>query len=81
VVAAFGGNCALPLAAWAHPADPPGAEGLVLTALLALPDGSRVARARASAPTAGEAADTCVAALREQGADEILAQIGTQIDP
>ncbi len=72
VVAAFGGNCALPLAAWARPAE---AGALVLTALLALPDGSRVARAQATAATPREVADTCVAALRDQGADEILSQI------
>ncbi len=76
VVAAFGGNCALPLAAWARPAAE-GGEALTLTALLATPDGSRIARARASAGSPREAAEACVAAMRAQGADEILARIGS----
>ncbi len=71
VVAAFGGNCALPLGAWARPASE-GAEELTLTALLATPDGSRIARAEATAGSPAEVARACVTAMRERGADAIL---------
>ncbi|MFP3940324.1 MAG: hydroxymethylbilane synthase [Thermoanaerobaculia bacterium] len=74
VVAAFGGDCTLPLGAWARPAD--GGDGLALTALLATPDGRRVARARAAAGSPEEVAAACVASMREQGADDILEAIG-----
>jgi hydroxymethylbilane synthase len=71
VVAAFGGDCTLPLAAWAR------AEGnaLRLTALLATPDGRHAARGEALAATPQEVADACVAAMRADGADEVLARI------
>jgi hydroxymethylbilane synthase len=75
VVAAFGGNCALPLAAWARPAGEVGG-GLRLTALLATPDGRRVARAEATAHTPEEVAGAVIEALRDGGADEILRRIG-----
>jgi hydroxymethylbilane synthase len=74
VVAAFGGNCALPLAAWARPAGEVGGA-LRLTALLATPDGRRVARAEATAHTPEEVAGAVIAALRDGGADEILRRI------
>jgi hydroxymethylbilane synthase len=73
VVAAFGGNCALPLAAWARP-DGDGGR-IRLTALLATPDGRHSARGEAVAATPDEAADACIAALREDGAEEILARL------
>ncbi len=73
IVAAFGGNCALPLAAWARP---DGDDGMALSALLALPDGSRVARADATAGTPEEVAAKVVDAMRDRGADEILEEIG-----
>lgn len=79
IVAAFGGNCALPLAAWARPAsaDEDGEEGaLTLTGLLAMPEGERIARAEATAGSAEEVAAQVVAAMREQGAEEILEAIG-----
>ena len=78
IVAAFGGNCALPLAAWARPAREIGdAEGsLELSALLATPDGRRVARADAVAGSPEEAAAECVRRMRDRGAEEILAEIG-----
>lgn len=82
VVAAFGGNCALPLAAWARPAVGAEDEGrLMLTALLASPDGARVARAEATAGSPEEAAAACVAAMRERGADEILDAIPGAMAP
>ncbi len=72
VVAAFGGDCTLPLGAWARP---DGDGSLRLTALLATPDGRHSARAEAVGATPQEAADACVAAMRENGADEVLERI------
>jgi len=73
VVAAFGGNCALPLAAWARE------EGgrLRLTALLATPDGSLAARGEAVGDDPVAVAEACVAAMRGNGAGEVLARLGT----
>jgi hydroxymethylbilane synthase len=72
VVAAFGGDCALPLAAWARLDD----SGAVhLEALLALPDGTAVARGAAVGSTAEAAAARCVEHLRAAGADRLLATI------
>jgi len=78
VVAAFGGNCALPLAAWARPTDD---GGLTMAAMLSTPDGARVARAEATAPSADEVAAEVVRLMRERGADDILEQIGTAAGP
>jgi hydroxymethylbilane synthase len=71
VVAAFGGDCTLPLAAWARPEG----TSLRLTALLATSDGRHAARGEAVAATPREAAGACVAAMRADGADEVLARI------
>jgi hydroxymethylbilane synthase len=71
VVAAFGGDCTLPLAAWARPEG----DRLRLTALLATPDGRHAARGDAVGASPAEAADACVAALRENGAGEVLARL------
>jgi hydroxymethylbilane synthase len=73
VVAAFGGNCALPLAAWAREED----GRLRLTALLATPDGSLAARGEAVGDDAVEVAEACVAAMRAGGAGEVLGRLGT----
>jgi len=73
VVAAFGGDCTLPLAAWARPAGENGA--LRLTALLATPDGRHAARGEAVGDRPEDVAGACVAAMRENGADEVLARI------
>lgn len=75
VVAAFGGDCTLPLAAWARPAEGGDGGRLRLSGLLATPDGGRVARGDAGGATAEEAAERCVAAMREDGAEEVLARI------
>ena len=77
VVAAFGGDCTLPLAAWAReqPGDGGGQSRLRLTALLASPDGGRIARGEGVAGSAAEAAAECVAAMRASAADEILKAI------
>ena len=71
VVDAFGGDCNLPLAAWATPAD----DGVRLRALLASPDGREVVRAEAVAPAPEAAAEACVAHLRAAGAGRLLAAI------
>ena len=73
VVAAFGGNCALPLAAWARE------DGgrLRLTALLATPDGTLAARGEAVGDDPVAVAEACVAAMRAGGADAVLAKLRT----
>jgi len=77
VVAAFGGSCVLPLAAWAREeSGAGGAPRLRLLALLATPDGSLAARAEVVAADPRSAAEACVAALKENGADEVLARLG-----
>jgi len=73
VVAAFGGDCTLPLAAWARPDGNDGA--LRLTALLATPDGRHFARGEATGDDPARLAADCVEAMRREGADEVLARI------
>jgi hydroxymethylbilane synthase len=73
VVAAFGGNCTLPLAAWAREED----GRLRLTALLATPDGSLAARGEAVGDDPVAVAEDCVEVMRAGGANEILARLGT----
>jgi hydroxymethylbilane synthase len=76
VVAAFGGDCTLPLAAWARQERRPDGElQLRLTALLATSDGRRVARGEGLAGDPATAAEHCIRALREDGADEVLARL------
>ena len=75
VVAAFGGDCTLPLAAWARPAGSDSFGALRLTALLATPDGRHSARGEAVGADPAEVAAACVARLREAGADEVLERI------
>ncbi len=77
VVAAFGGDCTLPLAAWARGEGGAGTAlpRLRLTALLATPDGLRIARGEAVADSPEQAAARCVEAMREDGADEVLAAL------
>lgn len=75
VVAAFGGDCTLPLGAWATGGgEVPGEDraAIRLVAYLATPDGARSARAGVTAASPEEAARRVVAALREAGADAIL---------
>jgi hydroxymethylbilane synthase len=73
VVAAFGGDCTLPLAAWARPEGDGGA--LRLTALLATPDGRHAARGEAVGECPEEVTAACVVAMRADGADEVLERI------
>lgn len=73
IVAAFGGDCTLPLAAWARPE---GTDGRIrLTALLATPDGHHAARGEAVGDSPAEVAEACAAAMREDGAEEVRARI------
>ncbi|MFN3984754.1 MAG: hydroxymethylbilane synthase [Rhodocyclaceae bacterium] len=71
---ALAGSCEVPLGAYAEIRD----GMLCLRGFVALPDGSRMVRAeREGAPAEAEALGLALAAaLREQGADEILAQLG-----
>jgi hydroxymethylbilane synthase len=71
---ALGGNCALPLAALAEMRD----GALRLRALVASPDGLRMARAECTGPASEPEALGARAAqlLRERGAGEILAALG-----
>jgi hydroxymethylbilane synthase len=70
IVAAFGGDCTLPLAAYAEEIAPAGT--LRLRALLAAPDGTRAARGEGNGATPEEAAERCVAAMERAGAAAIL---------
>jgi hydroxymethylbilane synthase len=75
VVAAFGGDCTLPLAAWARRED---GGRLRLSGLLATVDGRRVARGEGVAEGgegAEEAARRCVEAMLGDGAERVLAAI------
>jgi len=73
IVAAFGGDCTLPLAAWARHVD--GGDELVISALLATPDGLHLARGEGRSADPEAAADACIAALRDDGADEVLERL------
>jgi hydroxymethylbilane synthase len=68
VVAAFGGDCTLPLAAWGRAAD----GGFTLTALLAMPDGSEVVRGEGAGLDIEAVAAACIDRMRAQGADALL---------
>lgn len=72
VVAAFGGDCTLPLAAWART---DGAGRLRLTALVVTPDGTAAAGGEASGDDPDEVARACVEAMRRAGADAVLARL------
>ena len=69
---ALGGSCTVPLGAYAEPAG----ETLRLRALVAAPDGRRIARADCQGGDPVELAAHAVAQLRSQGADRILSDLG-----
>jgi hydroxymethylbilane synthase len=69
---ALGGSCTVPLGAYAEPEG----AGLRLRALVASPDGRRIARADCRASDPAEAAAQAVAELRRQGAADILSALG-----
>ncbi|MEM7582016.1 MAG: hydroxymethylbilane synthase [Acidobacteriota bacterium] len=86
IVEAFGGDCTLPLAAWARELDrdreDDGTEdhgkdtgGMELTAVLATPDGCHLCRAGASGDDPAKVAEACVEAMVQQGANQILARL------
>lgn len=72
----FGGSCQIPLAAFAEP----GSGGLRLRAMVATPDGKRIARAEAHGPAdqPERLGQQVAQALREQDADGILAACRAQ---
>lgn len=72
VVAAFGGDCTLPLAAWAREDN----GSFRLTALLSTPDGTLAARGEATGTDPDELAAACVEEMRRNGADEVLRRLG-----
>jgi hydroxymethylbilane synthase len=65
---ALGGNCSLPLAAFAELA----AGGIRLRALVASADGGRVLRSESSGSDPEEVGNRVAQELRRQGADQIL---------
>jgi hydroxymethylbilane synthase len=70
---ALGGSCTVPLGAYAEPHG----DTLRLRALVASPDGARMARAECRGPAADAEAlgERAAEALRAQGAEEILAAL------
>ncbi len=72
VVAAFGADCTLPLAAWARIEED---GSLRLVGLLATPDGRHTARGEATGTDPEAVAAACVEAMRREGADEVLGRI------
>ncbi|MEM8963331.1 MAG: hydroxymethylbilane synthase [Acidobacteriota bacterium] len=72
VVAAFGGDCTLPLGAWARQEE----DTWRLTAILVTPDGSRTARADVHGDDPEELAEHCVDSMRRDGANDVLARLG-----
>jgi hydroxymethylbilane synthase len=70
---ALGGSCTVPLGAYAEPEG----AGLRLRALVASPDGRRIARADCRASDPADAAAQALAELRRQGAADILSALGS----
>ncbi len=71
IVTAFGGDCTLPLAAWAKEDD----QGLRLIALLAMPDGSQVCRGEGRGSDPESAANACLEAMAQDGSERLLEQL------
>jgi len=75
----LGGGCALPLGALAEVAGGGGGGGggggIALTAIVCLPDGSRLLRASAEAATPEDAASRVAKELIDAGAEQILAEV------
>ncbi len=76
VVAAVGGDCALPLAAWCRREE----LDLRLTALIAQPDGRRVVRVEVLGKEPEVLGRRAAASLLEEGAGEILRALGRTPD-
>ena len=72
VVAALGGDCTLPLAAWARHQD-----GVMhLTAVLSTVDGVQTARGDAHGQEPVEVAQACLEAMHRDGAHDVLRALG-----
>lgn len=76
LVTAFGGDCTLPLGAWARE---DGDNGLRMTAILATPDGDLLARGEARGDDPEGVATKCLDAVRRDGAEEVLDRLGHPI--
>jgi hydroxymethylbilane synthase len=76
VARALQGSCQVPLAAFAEFVD----GQLEISGMVGMPDGSRVLRASAVAPSgrAGQAAESVAAELMRQGAAEIIASLARE---
>ena len=72
VVEAFGGDCTLPLAAWAEERE----GELELVACLATLDGQKIARGEARGSDPLDVAGHCVEVLRSDGAEDVLRALG-----
>lgn len=74
IVAAFGGDCTLPLAAWArHDSD----GKIAVSACLGTLDGTAMASAEGAGETPDAAAGACLKALESKGAKDILDRVRT----
>ncbi len=71
IVAALGGDCTLPLGAWAREDG----SKMRLTAVLASPDGRRLCRGDAAGPDPEAVAEACLEALRRDGLEPLLAAL------
>ncbi len=71
IVTAFGGDCTLPLAAWAREEH----GQLRLTAMLSTPDGKHLSRGEGVGTDSASASEACLEAMLQQGANDILARL------
>lgn len=76
IVAAFGGDCTLPLGAWARPVG----DRLRLSTFLGLPDGTATVRVEVEEDPAS-AADAAIERMRKGGADDIMKQLRSEETP
>lgn len=72
IVSALGGDCTLPLAAWARHDG----ETMHLQAVLATLDGRQVAQGEGHGTSAEDVAESCLEALRRDGSAEVLKALG-----
>ena len=72
IVVALGGNCTLPLGAWARPV---GGGVTKVTAVLGTLDGRLMARGEGAAEDPLRAAEDCLADLRANGSEDVLAAL------
>ncbi len=76
LVRAFGGDCTLPLAAWATET-----EGRIrLLGVLATPDATRAARGEGVGDSPEAAGEACLDALQRDGAEAVLAALGRRVE-